>query len=90
MDEKDEIDPQLSQIVARFEERDYQRTSAQVEGIDNGWNLLHIASGIMAALMAKRGYTVDADFEHCAQDSIRGADALLRVWRKSQGEDRDG
>lgn len=59
-----------------------KRTAAEMAGIDNSWNLLHIASQVLPALI-DRGRTPQV----CAKKALEYAHVLLQEWRKSQGED---
>ena len=69
-----------------------RHTAAAMDGIDNSWNLLHIASQLMSGLLLYRLQRCHSSqlalvTEQAAEDSLKAADALLRQWRKSQGNE---
>lgn len=55
------------------------RKSATMDGIDNSWNLLHIATAMLPVC-------VHPDPATAAKRALQYADALLKEFRKSQGE----
>jgi len=66
--------------------RGMKRTAAQIDGIDNSWNLLHIASGLLPYCLQEAIGTIDRN-SVAAKLALTYADALLKEWRKSQGDD---
>ena len=70
-----------------------KRTAATMDGIDNSWNLLHIASQALAAMS---GFVPSSEDDLVsirlraalmAKAALIYADAMLKEFRKTQGDD---